>query len=201
MKPLDDELRTALKRREPPPGFTGRVMARVEQLAEERARTAAQPERSRRGAWSPWSPWTWFGRKVSLSFGAVAAMAAVALLAVGIALWQQHRIEQERRQGEAARAQLIEALRVTSAKLNHVRTKVREVTGDGELTGTPVRHRTSSEPLFDGAVAALSSAPNGIIAALSPAPNPDVWRPCAQRRESPVRTPALQQDREVLQRS
>jgi len=163
MKPLDDELRNALKRREPPPGFTGRVMARVEQLAEERARTAAKPVRSPRGASfvsSPWSPWTWFGRKVSLSFGAVAAMAALVLLAVGVALWQQHRIERERRQGEAARAQLIEALRVTSAKLNRVRTKVRAVTGDGEAIHTPGRHRTSSVPLVDDAVAALSPAPN-----------------------------------------
>jgi len=150
MKPLDDELREALKRREPPPGFTGRVMARVEQLAEERARTAAKPARSPWDARSPWTPWSWFGHKVSLSFGAVAAMAAVVLLAVGLALWQQHRIEQERRQGQAARAQLIQALRVTSAKLNHVRTKVREVTGDGDVVRTPVRHRTSSQPLFDG---------------------------------------------------
>jgi len=149
MKPLDDELRNALKRVEPPPGFAGRVMARVEQLAEERARTAAKPVRSR-ALWSPWSPWSWFGRRMSLSFGAVAAMAAVVLLAVGVVLWQQHRIEQERREGEAARAQLIEALRVTSAKLNHVRTKVREVTGDGDLMRAPGRHRTSSEPLFDG---------------------------------------------------
>ncbi len=148
MKPLDDELRNALKRREPPPGFTGRVMARVEQLAEGRARTAAKPARSR---WALWSPASWFGRKVSVSFGAVAAMAAVVLLAVGVALWQEHRIEQERREGEAARAQLIEALRVTSAKLNHVRTKVREVTGDGAPIRTPGGRRTSSEPLFDGA--------------------------------------------------
>lgn len=154
MKPLDDELRTALKRREPPPGFTQRVMARVEQLTEERERTASKPARA---GW-PATPWSWFGRKVSLSFGAVAAMTAVVLLAVGVTLWQQHRIEQERRQGEAARAQLIEALRVTSAKLNHVRTKVREVTGDGESIRPPGRHRTSSEPLSDRSVAALSPA-------------------------------------------
>ena len=173
MKPLDDELRTALKRREPPPGFTGRVMARVEQLAEERARSAAKPARPRSG---PWYPWSWFGRKVSLSFGAVAAMAAVVLLTVSIALWQQHRIEQERRQGEAARAQLMEALRVTSAKLNRVRTKVRAVTGDGESIQTPGRHRTSSRPLLDRSVAALSPAPNGIVAALSPASNESVRR-------------------------
>jgi hypothetical protein len=148
MKPLEDELRNALKRREPPPGFTGRVMARVEQLAEERLRAAAKPAPSRAPG-TLWAPRTWFGRRVSVSFGAVAAVAAVLLLAVGLSLWQQHRIEQERREGEAARAQLIEALRVTSAKLNHVRTLVRSVTGDGGLTRTPGRHRTSAEPPLD----------------------------------------------------
>lgn len=85
-----------------------------------------------------------------MSFGAIAALAAVVLLAVGLALWQQHRIEQERRAGEAARAQLIEALRVTSAKLNHVRSKVRAVTVDDNSIPRPGRHRTSSEPVFDG---------------------------------------------------
>ena len=147
MKQLDDELRKALRRREPPPGFSGRVMARVEQLAEERTRAAAKPARAAR---SPWNPWSWFGRRLSVSLGAVAAVAAVLLLAVGLALWQQHRIQQERREGEAARAQLLEALRVTSAKLNRVRTKVRAVTDEGASSHAPVRHRTSSEPPFDG---------------------------------------------------
>lgn len=146
MRPLDEELRSAMRRREPPPGFTGRVMARVEQLAEERARTSGRPA----GARTAWRPFAWLGRQVSVSFGAVAAVASVVLLAVGFALWQQHRIEQERRQGEAARAQLIEALRVTSAKLNRVRSKVRSVTGDGAFPRTPSRHRTSSEPPFNG---------------------------------------------------
>jgi hypothetical protein len=146
MKPLEDELRNALKRREPPPGFSGRVMARVEQLAEDRVRTAAKPAPRR----APWVPSSWFGRQVSVSFGAVAALAAVVLLTIGVAVWQQHRIVQERREGEAARAQLIEALRLTSSKLNHVRTKVRSVTDDGALDHAPNRHRSSSEFPFDG---------------------------------------------------
>lgn len=121
MKPLEEELKDALRRREPPPGFTARVMARVEQEAEARARRAAEPARRP-------TPWTWFGRKLSVSFGAVAAAAAVLVLAVSLVVWQQHRMAQERREGEAARAQLLEALRVTTSKLNHVRTKVRQAT-------------------------------------------------------------------------
>lgn len=147
MKPLDDELRNALKRREPPPGFTGRVMARVEQLAEERARAGALAARER----SPW--WRlgpWFGRRLSVSFGAVAAVAVVLLVAISFSLWQQRRIERERREGEVARAQLMEALQITSSRLNHVRTKVRSATEDGVSRPGPARHRSSSERPFGG---------------------------------------------------
>ena len=121
MKPLEEELRNALRRREPPPGFTRRVIARVLQDAE--ARSQVKPEASRRRA-----PWNWFGRKVSVSFGAVAAATAMLLIALSLVVWQQRRITQERREGEAARAELMEALRVTTSKLNHVRAKVRQAT-------------------------------------------------------------------------
>ncbi|HUI42376.1 MAG TPA: anti-sigma factor [Terriglobia bacterium] len=132
MKPLEEELRNALRRREPPPGFTARVMARVEQQAEAQVRSAAQPVPRR-------APWSWFGRRMSVSFGVVAVATAMLALAVSVVLWQQRRIAQERREGEAARAQLMEALRVTTSKLNHVRTKVREATQDGVQPGRAER--------------------------------------------------------------
>ena len=132
MKPLEEELRNALRRREPPPGFTRRVIARVEQEAE--ARSQVKPEAVRRRA-----PWNWFGRKVSVSFGAVAAATAMLLIALSLVVWQQRRITQERREGEAARAELMEALRVTTSKLNHVRAKVRQATQHDVPPGRVVR--------------------------------------------------------------
>jgi hypothetical protein len=124
MKPLEEELSNALQRREPPPGFTARVMARVEQVAD--ARAPGKPEAVRGRGW-----WNWFGRRVSVNFGVVAAAAAMLLLAASLMVWQQRRMAQERREGEEARAELMEALRVTTSKLNHVRSKVREATESG----------------------------------------------------------------------
>jgi hypothetical protein len=128
MRPFEDELRRALRRREPPPGFTGRVLARVRQAADARtvagAKSGAQP--ARRPLWPGWS---WFGPRLRLG---LAAVAAALLLAVSLSVWQRHREEQQRREGEAARAQVMEALRITSAKLNRVRAKVEAATDDGQ---------------------------------------------------------------------
>jgi uncharacterized protein HemX len=126
MRPLEDELRRALRRREPPPGFTGRVLARVRPEADARnlgAESESRPWRAR------WGRWTWSGPRLRLG---LAAVAACLLLAVSLFVWQRHREEQQRREGEAARAQVMEALRITSAKLNRVRAKVEAATGNGE---------------------------------------------------------------------
>jgi len=122
MRPLEEELRTALRRRDPPPGFTARVTARAE--AEAGLGDAREGTRRRR-------PWNWFGRRLSLTFGAVAAAAVILVLAISFALWQQQRITRERKEGEAARAQLMAALRVTAQKLDHVRAKMREAAQNG----------------------------------------------------------------------
>jgi len=127
MRPLEDELRRALRRREPPPGFTGRVLARIRQEAD--ARTPAGARSGSQPAQRPfWANWSWFGPR--LRFG-LAAAAACLLLAVSLSVWQRHREALQRREGEAARAQVMEALRITSAKLNHVRAKVEAATDDG----------------------------------------------------------------------
>jgi hypothetical protein len=128
MRPFEDELRRALERREPPPGFARRVMARVRREAEARtgarAKSGEQPARRSLGF-----GWSWFGPR--LRFGLAAATACL-LLAVSLSVWQRHREDVQRREGEAARAQVMEALRITSAKLNHVRAKVEAATGEGE---------------------------------------------------------------------
>jgi hypothetical protein len=68
---LEDEIRAALRRREPSPDFTARVLARV----------SAAPARPRR----PWVRW-------------VAAMAASVLLAAGAAEYRHYRGEQAKSQ-------------------------------------------------------------------------------------------------------
>ena len=126
MKPLEDELRRALRRREPPPGFTQRVLARVRQEAGARSLAGVRSE-ARLAQRAPWARWSLFGPRLRLG---LAAAAAVLVLAVSLSVWRQRREEQERIAGAAARAQVMEALRITSAKLNRVRAKVAAATDD-----------------------------------------------------------------------
>jgi type VI protein secretion system component VasF len=84
---LDDELKRAFERQEPPPDFAARTIARAR-----RGRGVALPR--------------W-------------AMAAAAMLAIAVAgygyRWQQ---------GEAAKQQVLLALRITAAKVNHIQVQV-----------------------------------------------------------------------------
>ena len=119
----DDDLRAALKRKDPKEGFTQRVMARMEQV---KAEGDHQPAR-KSVAVPPW----WIRRPAW-------AFAVVALLLLGFA-WagykyseyqheqsarkQQQQLEEARRQqqeAEHARDQAILALRLAGSKLNHV---------------------------------------------------------------------------------
>jgi cytochrome c-type biogenesis protein CcmH/NrfG len=121
----DDDLRDALKRKDPGEGFTQRVLARVEQA---KARVEAGREPARKSVALP--PW-WMRRPAW-------ALAMVALLLLGFA-WggykysehqheqtarkQQQQLEEARRQqeeAEHARDQAILALRIARSKLNHV---------------------------------------------------------------------------------
>jgi hypothetical protein len=119
----EDDLRAALKRKDPGEGFTQRVMARVEQAK-------AEGERQPAGKSLALPPW-WIRRPVW-------ALAVVALLLLGFA-WagyqyseyrhdqtarkQQQQLEEAQRQqqeAEQARDQAIMALRIARSKLNHV---------------------------------------------------------------------------------
>jgi hypothetical protein len=118
----DDDLRDALKRKDPGEGFTQRVMGRVEQAkAEGTARPATKKVNGKFLAWWPLRPaWT-------------VAVVAVLVLACGIGGYQyseyRHaeemriaRAQQQQLQQEAERArdQAIMALEIARAKLNHV---------------------------------------------------------------------------------
>ena len=103
MKELDDELRAALGRQEPPAGFAVRVLQRVDAETVRPARSRAQFIR-------------W----------AVAA-ALVAAMAGGMQYRSIQRERDERARGEAAAAQLLQALRIAGSKLQVVQAKVKEI--------------------------------------------------------------------------
>jgi hypothetical protein len=111
MSRLEDELREALRREDPGPQFTARVLARVA--------AAQRPNES------------WWQRMVSAfrpakTRWAVAGALACLFLAIG---GIEYREQQVRIEGEAAKERLVLALRIAGTKLNLARDKVQELNG------------------------------------------------------------------------
>jgi hypothetical protein len=98
MASLDDELRSALRRCEPSPDFTERVLARV----------AAAPVRLAPRVSQPWVRW-------------VAALAATLVLAAG-------GLEYRHYEGERAKSQVLLAVRIAGSKLNKAQKRVQMLT-------------------------------------------------------------------------
>ncbi len=113
----EDDLKNALQRKDPGPGFTQRVMAGVSQGEE--AKAATQAESRKRFAWRGW---TWRLRPVLI--GAVAAIALI--IGGGLGYRQYERVQREHQQAALAQQEMMRALRITSAKLNHVLKRVNE---------------------------------------------------------------------------
>jgi len=109
----EDDLRVALKPKDPGAAFTQRVMARVSQ----QEKTACSPERPR--GWLAWL------RPVRLH-PAMAAVAAVLVLAVASWMGYQRYQSIQIAKAREAEQQAILALRITNAKLNHVFKRVRQ---------------------------------------------------------------------------
>jgi hypothetical protein len=107
MTRLEDELRKALRRESPPDGFAGRVLSRSAQ--------AVSAKHHRR-----WS--VLFGTR-RLRWAAAAAICMV-LAGAGLDYWNQ---QKERARGEAAKAQLMLALRITGSKLQFVQQKIEKI--------------------------------------------------------------------------
>jgi anti-sigma-K factor RskA len=116
MNRLEDELRNALRRQEPPAGFAARVLARA----------AGEP--APQSAWARvWETLTsWF--RAPLFARAALAGALCLLVVLGVQYEQRQRLERLR--GEAAKRQLLLALRVTGSNLRAVHDKVRELSAD-----------------------------------------------------------------------
>ena len=125
MNRFDEELKLALRREEPSPDFTDRVMARVAEL-QEREKPREKTDWLRRLAE--------FFQPPQMKWGMAGAM-AVLLVIAGFGV--HARRENERRrlaeiaEGERAKEQVMLAMRIASAKLNVAKKKVHE-TADRE---------------------------------------------------------------------
>jgi hypothetical protein len=108
MKPLDDELRNLLRRREPSEGFARRVMARLERTPPRR--TLAQRIS------------TFFGQPVLRWAAAVVCVVAV----TGVVRYEQHR--QMRAQAQRASQEAILALRITNEEIGTALQRAQRVT-------------------------------------------------------------------------
>jgi hypothetical protein len=109
----EDDLRFALRRKDPGAGFTQRVMARINQ-AETNSFASSKIETRYSPLWLP------LKLRAALTPVLIAGLAMAGWL--GIAQYQQL---QKRRSGELARRETMLALRITTAKLNHVFDRVR----------------------------------------------------------------------------
>jgi len=123
MNNFDDELKLALRREDPSPDFTDRVMARVAEL-QKREKPREEAGWLRRLAeffQPPQMRWAMAG--------------AMAILLVVAGFGVHHRRESERRrlaeiaEGERAKEQVMLAMRIASAKLNVAQKKVKEAAG------------------------------------------------------------------------
>ena len=113
MEDLERQLQDALKREDAPAWFEAKVLA------------AAREGKKTRPSWVQ--------RVVSGSrLRWAAAIAAVALVAGGL-VWQherQVREDRERAAGEAAKARLVMALKITRTKLQHIQDRLSEINRD-----------------------------------------------------------------------
>jgi uncharacterized protein HemX len=120
----EDDLREALKRKDPGEGFTQRTMTRVNQAQSESKRVIAKGEKKSHRAFVAW----WMHRPAW-----AVAVVAMLLLACGIGGYQyseyrhaeemriaRARQQQLQQEAERARDQAIMALEIARAKLNHV---------------------------------------------------------------------------------
>jgi len=119
---VHDELKQALRREEPPEGFTERVLRRV---GEEQIRLKPDP------MWDPASAGLngrLGGSKGPARHGAFVRLAAAASIVAAVAGGIEYRaIQRERAEGEAAKARVTLALHIASSKLQLVQSKINQL--------------------------------------------------------------------------
>ena len=107
MTPFEDQLKEALARREPPEGFTNRVLERTIQR---------RPERDASSLWRFRRAWAW---------RLAPALAALLLATVGTIYHERQQVAR----GEAAKEKLLTAVRIAGSKLQETRQHVIEIEG------------------------------------------------------------------------
>jgi hypothetical protein len=110
MKPLDDELRNLLRRKEPPEGFAERVMARIETTP------SRQTLVQRMSA---------FFKRPVLRWAAAAAVVCVVAIASIVQYQHQQRM---RAQAERASQEAVLALRITNEEIDTALRRAQRVT-------------------------------------------------------------------------
>jgi len=115
MKPFEDELRNALRRKEAPPGFVDRLCARL---------GATQGRRKE----SQLKKWLSLLRSPQMAWAAV-GVAICLTVALGIAQYRSY--QKTRVEGELAKTQLMLALKIAGQKLNFAQKKVLEIHNRG----------------------------------------------------------------------
>lgn len=131
MSKFDDELKMALRREEPSPDFTNRVMARIQLVGQTPAR---KPRAEVRKKMDWWQKLLVFFQPQPMKW-AVAGALAILLFAVtfGVIRYREHQIElchqaeiAAEAEGQRAKEQVMLAMRIASAKLNIAQKKVNE---------------------------------------------------------------------------
>ena len=135
MDDLEQRLKRALERTDAPEAFEARVMRAVNEAAANRGpahRSGGADRKWWRGF--EWSGFEWGPRKWM-----IATAAALVLIAGAANWWHQVEAEraraayleaQEREAGEAAKAQLELALKITSVKLEHIQKQIERAQQD-----------------------------------------------------------------------
>ena len=111
---VESALRHALRREDPTAGFAERVLAKI-------------PAQELQLRW--WRRWMISGNTHALRYAT--AMVLVVAVVLGALGYKRH--ERERREGEAARQQVLLALRIASSKLQYAQAKVIRA-GEGPMT-------------------------------------------------------------------
>ena len=134
---FEDELKLALRREEPSPDFTNRVMARIQAMEQSPVRNQQKQEKQQEtlreeNNWR--QRFADLFRPPTIKWAMAGAMAAVLIAAIfGLARYREHQIELQRQaetaanaEGERAKEQVMLAMRIASAKLNVAQRKVKE---------------------------------------------------------------------------